>query len=97
MIVSHDARLEEIADRVLWLEDGEIRSMSDMARDPVCSMAVSAQSPAHFVFGGAGYHFCSAGCREEFVAAPERFLDRAQALAGAGGAGTSVRRKEGSP
>jgi putative ABC transport system ATP-binding protein len=97
VIVSHDTRLEEIADRVLWLEDGEIRSMSDMARDPVCSMAVSAQSPEHFVFEGTTYHFCSAGCREEFAAAPERFLDRAPALTGASTMDTAVIRKEESP
>ena len=97
VIVSHDTRLEEIADRVLWLEDGEIRSMSDMTRDPVCGMAVAAQNPEHFVFGGTTYHFCSAGCREDFAAAPERFLDRAPALARAIAMDTGVVRKEVSP
>jgi len=36
VIVSHDARLEEIADRVLWLEDGTFRELATMATDPVC-------------------------------------------------------------
>jgi len=97
VVVSHDTRLEEIADRVLWLEDGEIRSMSDMARDPVCGMAVSAQSPVHFAFGGITHHFCSPACREEFAAGPEQFLDRTPALAGASAADQASMPKEGSP
>ncbi len=36
VIVSHDAPLEEIADRVLWLEDGTFRELATMATDPVC-------------------------------------------------------------
>jgi putative ABC transport system ATP-binding protein len=39
VMVSHDARLEEIADRVLWLEDGSFRELATMATDPVCGMA----------------------------------------------------------
>jgi len=40
VIVSHDTRLEEIADRVLWLEDGTFRELATMAIDPVCGMTV---------------------------------------------------------
>jgi DNA-binding FrmR family transcriptional regulator len=40
VIVSHDARLKEIADRVLWLEDGTFRELATMATDPICGMAV---------------------------------------------------------
>jgi len=76
VIVSHDARLKEIADRVLWLEDGQFRSMSDMATDPVCGMAVEREGSPHFVHDGQTYFFCSPGCREEFAAAPDRFLRR---------------------
>ncbi|HET7488883.1 MAG TPA: ABC transporter ATP-binding protein [Acidimicrobiales bacterium] len=36
VIVSHDDRLRDIADRVLWLEDGEFRQLSP-APDPVSS------------------------------------------------------------
>jgi putative ABC transport system ATP-binding protein len=34
VIVSHDQRLKEIADRVLWLEDGEFRQLAAMVTDP---------------------------------------------------------------
>lgn len=40
VIVSHDARLREIADRVLLLEDGTFRDLTAMAVDPVCGMPV---------------------------------------------------------
>jgi YHS domain-containing protein len=66
-------------------------------RDPGCSMAVAAQSPVHFVLEGTKYHFRSGGCREGSAAAPERFLDRAPALAGANAMDTPVIRKERSP
>ena len=44
-------------------------------RDPVCGMTVdpaSAQQTANHA--GETYHFCSARCREKFVAAPGRYL-----------------------
>jgi YHS domain-containing protein len=75
----------------------EIRSMSDMARDPVCSMAMSARSPVHFAFEGTTYHFCSEGCREEFAAEPEQFLGRPPAFAGASATDPQSMRKEESP
>jgi putative ABC transport system ATP-binding protein len=74
VIVSHDTRLKDIADRVLWLEDGEFRTMSEMATDPVCGMAVERVGSPHFVHDGQTYFFCSPACREEFVAAPGRFV-----------------------
>ena len=42
VIVSHDERLREIADHVLWLEDGSFRELTAMAVDPICHMAVTA-------------------------------------------------------
>ena len=38
VIVSHDQRLREVADRVLWLEDGQLRTLEALVRDPVCGM-----------------------------------------------------------
>lgn len=29
LVVSHDARLEEIADAILWLEDGRVTSVGE--------------------------------------------------------------------
>src|SRR5229473_3439820 len=48
---------------------------SDAATDPVCGMTVDPQAtPHHAAHGGQAFHFCSAGCRTEFIADPERFL-----------------------
>jgi putative ABC transport system ATP-binding protein len=40
LIVSHDQRIKDIADRILWLEDGEFKETMTMAVDPVCGMSV---------------------------------------------------------
>ena len=73
VIVSHDTRLKDIADRVLWLEDGEFRSMSEMATDPVCGMAVEREAIPHYAHDGRTWFFCSTACRDEFAADPDRF------------------------
>lgn len=66
VIVSHDARLREIADKVLWLEDGTFREVSSLAQDPVCGMAVERTGP-HLEHDGTVYWFCSPACRGEFA------------------------------
>jgi len=49
-------------------------------RDPVCGMQVDpATSPHHARVGGQDWHFCSARCRERFIAEPQRFLHPASA------------------
>ena len=43
-------------------------------RDPVCGMAVVPATARHqAAYGGRTYYFCCTGCRERFVAAPERY------------------------
>ena len=70
VIVSHDERLREVADRVLWLEDGRFKALQALVRDPTCGMPVDpAGAPASLEQDGAMLYFCSRGCREEFVAA----------------------------
>jgi putative ABC transport system ATP-binding protein len=67
VIVSHDQRIKDIADRVLWLEDGEFKEMVTMATDPVCGMAVEREKAAATLeWAGTTYYFCSKGCRAEF-------------------------------
>jgi Cu+-exporting ATPase len=45
--------------------------------DPVCGMTVDpATSDHHFDHGGETYHFCSAGCRTKFAAAPDQYLNK---------------------
>jgi putative ABC transport system ATP-binding protein len=73
VIVSHDQRLKEIADRVLWLEDGRFRELSAMVTDPVCLMAVESAGDIHVKYHGQMFWFCSAYCHDEFIANPERF------------------------
>jgi putative ABC transport system ATP-binding protein len=76
VIVSHDQRIKEIADRVLWLEDGEFKSMVEMASDPVCGMVLDkVTAPAQTLYNSQVFYFCAAGCRDEFLAAPEQYLN----------------------
>jgi putative ABC transport system ATP-binding protein len=76
VIVSHDQRIKDIADRVLWLEDGEFKEMTSMATDPVCGMAIERErAAARLERDGQTTYFCSRGCRREFeeegLAAPQ--------------------------
>lgn len=73
VIVSHDTRLREVADRVLWLEDGTFRALASLAVDPVCGMSVERTGP-QLEHGGKTLWFCSNGCRDEFLTDPEKFL-----------------------
>ena len=83
VIVSHDARLREVADRVLWLEDGAFRELAALAVDPVCGMSVERTGPTA-VHDSRTLWFCSNGCRQEFLADPGRFSPAASAEAAPG-------------
>jgi len=72
VIVSHDQRIKEIADRVLWLEDGQFKALLEMATDPVCGMAVERDKTITAEWAGQTFYFCAQGCRDEFVGARER-------------------------
>jgi Cu+-exporting ATPase len=48
--------------------------------DPVCGMTVDPETSAyHSGYQGNIFHFCSAGCRTKFEAAPEHYLDTSKA------------------
>ena len=81
VIVSHDSRLKEIADRILWLEDGRFAQLAAMATDTVCGMAVEQADNPHLQLGGETRWFCSTHCRDEFAANPDRFPVLAQEVA----------------
>jgi xanthine dehydrogenase accessory factor len=50
------------------------------AVDPVCGMTVRVEGARHRAqHGGSDFYFCAAGCRERFLAAPERYLSPAGA------------------
>ena len=67
VIVSHDQRIRDIADRVLWLEDGRFKDVVTMATDPVCGMTVERDHATNVERDGETFSFCSLGCREEFL------------------------------
>ncbi len=75
VIVSHDQRIKDIADRVLWLEDGQFKQLVTMAEDPVCRMAVEREKGISAEWNGDTYFFCSRGCRAEFLENPAEFAD----------------------
>ena len=78
LVVSHDERIREVADRVLWLEDGRLRAIGKLVRDPVCGMGVEVERSVSLEYEGSVYHFCSRGCSWEFRSAPARYLGAAQ-------------------
>ncbi len=65
VIVSHDQRIKEIADRVLWLEDGQFKAMLEMATDPVCGMAIERDKAITAEWDGQTFFFCARGRRSE--------------------------------
>jgi putative ABC transport system ATP-binding protein len=73
VIVSHDQRIKDIADRVLWLEDGEFKETVTMAIDPVCGMSVEREKAISAEWEGQYYYFCAQGCRDEFSNDPQKF------------------------
>ncbi len=55
--------------------DREGQGSHEGATDPVCGMTVDPRhAPASTEHGGRTFYFCNAGCRDHFVADPERFL-----------------------
>ncbi len=75
VIVSHDQRIQDIADRVLWLEDGQFKEMATMVTDPVCGMKIEREKAVTTEWDGQAFYFCSRGCRNEFLEEPEQFLN----------------------
>ncbi len=66
VIVSNDHRIRDVADRVLWLEDGRLRAVRTV-HDPVCGMALDeATAPIALRRNGTTYFFCGPVCRDGF-------------------------------
>jgi xanthine dehydrogenase accessory factor len=65
-----------LAPRALPLaEASSASSASPSAKDPVCGMTVPVSGAKHSAqHQGRDYFFCCAGCRERFLAAPEKYL-----------------------
>lgn len=78
IMVTHDPRVEDIADRVLWLEDGEFLDRKahqhPWVRDPVCGMRVDEwMAERETVYRGQRFVFCSTRCLERFNHDPGRY------------------------
>lgn len=79
LIVTHDPRVEDIADRILWLEDGKIvdrkQESHQWVRDPVCGMRIDEWRAMYFAeYENNRYAFCSQRCEERFTSSPETYL-----------------------
>lgn len=79
LIVTHDPRVEELADRILWLEDGKL---SDKQYDqhhwvhcPVCNMKVDQWTAQHkSTWKTVEYVFCSETCLDKFIHNPDTYV-----------------------
>ncbi|MDH4173623.1 MAG: ATP-binding cassette domain-containing protein [Betaproteobacteria bacterium] len=78
ILVTHDPRVEEIADRILWLEDGALRDRRaerhSWVRCPVCGMRVDEWTARHAAeHEGQRVVFCSQRCQERFFEEPTAY------------------------
>jgi putative ABC transport system ATP-binding protein len=78
VIVSHDHRIREIADRIVWLEDGTFRADVLTDRDPVCSRVIEVEGAPTLEYKGRAYHFCGDPCKHIFEKEPERYALEAE-------------------
>jgi putative ABC transport system ATP-binding protein len=79
VLVTHDPRVEDVADHILWLEDGALRDRKSerhvWVRDPVCNMRVDEWTATMRIeYHEQQYVFCSKRCMERFQADPTRYF-----------------------
>lgn len=80
ILVTHDPRVEDLADRILWLEDGALRDRRTEKHDwthcPVCHMRVDQWTATlHVEHKGKRFVFCSVRCQQRFEENPEAFVN----------------------
>ncbi|WP_436146539.1 heavy metal translocating P-type ATPase [Acidovorax sp. LjRoot194] len=63
--------------------EGRKPPFSTALNDPVCGMAVTAQSQYTALHEGHNYYFCSAKCQGRFVEAPQKYVPGADGTSGA--------------
>lgn len=78
LIVTHDHRVADVADRVTWLEDGRLaerpRDEAETVVDPVCGMRIDPDRAAGTrAVGRQTVHFCCDICIGRFDADPASF------------------------
>lgn len=76
VVVSHDMRIMDIADRMLWLEDGMLSEDGfKMTVDPVCGMKLRKDETTHsVVYNNEEYYFCSEIDKKKFKSSPQKFI-----------------------
>lgn len=79
ILVTHDPRVEDVADRILWLEDGALRDRRSekhaWVHCPVCNMRVDEWTATlHMDHEGRRFVFCSQRCYERFKENPTAFM-----------------------
>ena len=77
MIISHDQRIRNTLGPVLWLENGRFKELARMATDPVCGMSVDLERAVAGAWDGRMFHFCSRGCKAEFMVDTALFVSTA--------------------
>ncbi len=80
IIATHDLRIRDVADRVLWLEDGRLSShwSNGYAIDPVCLMLIGKLTKTTSEVEEDVYHFCSESCMREFTKDPQKYIERSK-------------------
>lgn len=78
VVVTHNPVLADMADRVLWIEDGKLRDRKDEAhlwvKDPVCGMQIDQWTATFFTSSqGTRHSFCSKRCQERFEQEPKKY------------------------
>jgi putative ABC transport system ATP-binding protein len=86
--VTHDRRIEDVADRVVWLEDGGMSErppeQEHTVTDPVCGMSiVAARAAGERRAGRRQFFFCSDICLERFDAEPDRYTPKRRSASSA--------------
>ncbi len=78
VIVSHDQRIRDIADRTLWIEDGRISQeppgSGETVLDPVCGIHIDARYPPFSSVDGR-IKFCSEDCLQAYQRDPKHYTD----------------------
>jgi putative ABC transport system ATP-binding protein len=79
VLVTHDPRVEDVADRILWLEDGALRDRRSekhaWVHCPVCNMRVDEWTATlHMDYEGHRFVFCSLRCQQRFQENPNVFI-----------------------
>src|SRR4051794_16445162 len=71
----HGQSLGHKGDSCCGCSHGESTFQPRTAKDPVCGMAVDPKTAKHQAsYQGTTYFFCREGCREKFLAEPEKYL-----------------------